>query len=518
MALTTPYDGFTFHPHQVAAIRWMIGREADGAEHVRGGVLADEMGLGKTWMTIGLLMNAVVPSTLLLVPPMLQPQWSEALTQAGIYHRILSPPSGKGTTASWRPVPGRSEYTVYISTYDRACHNITLLTAPDLHFDRIICDEGHILRNGPRTRRFANLIKIAAVRRWILSGTPVQNRKHDFMNLLNFLGMEIERRLRIDPVAVARTVLLRRTVGDVREVVHAMPALRPEHTTVSVNMPADSEEERVFQSLVGRFQHAVDSHANHLIILELYLRIRQFIAHPAIYVEAMKRKYGELYGRQSWTGTASKMEAFKELIRTGPQTPTIVFGTFKGEMDLAEVELRSAGYSVWSVRGGMTDSKRERVCSESRTAVEEGKAVAIVVQIVAGGAGLNLQHCSRVIFMSSHWNPAVVDQAIARAYRMGQTETVTVHNLLLADDAERNVDRRMISLHEQKRTIAVGIHPKLYCDSAPDAHDILATLDASLPLDAGAGAGAGAGYDTDDDGYGYYEPEAVAEDAEEDPQ
>ena len=54
-SLITPFPSFSFHQHQVEAIAWMMGREAAGAMHVRGGILADEMGLGKTVQVIAFL-------------------------------------------------------------------------------------------------------------------------------------------------------------------------------------------------------------------------------------------------------------------------------------------------------------------------------------------------------------------------------------------------------------------------------------------------------------------------------
>jgi SNF2 family DNA or RNA helicase len=255
--------------------------------------------------------------------------------------------------------------------------------------------------------------------------------------------------------------------------------MKPVHITHTVTMPPDSEEELIFKTLVGRFNHAIESHASSMVILELYLRIRQFLAHPAIYVDAMKSKYSDRYGRKAWEGTASKMTAFGELVRRDPKPPTIVFGTFRSELDMASRELTDAGYAVWEIRGGMTDEQREHVCIQSRLAAADGtKPVALVVQIVTGNAGLNLQHCSRIIFLSSHWNPAIVDQAVARAYRMGQTQTVVVYHLLLANDAERNIDRCMVKRHGVKRAIATHIHPKLFCDSAVDSHSVLEEIDA----------------------------------------
>lgn len=481
-----PFDGFHYHPHQVEAIAWMISRERNDASFVRGGILADEMGLGKTWMTMGLLLNTPVSHTLLLVPPALQPQWSDALTQAHISHRILGA-RGFGPIGPLGPdgkeVEVEVEVTRYVTlaTYDRAAGHRAILAATP--YDRIVCDEGHIFRNGATNKRFRELVQIPAKCRWILSGTPVQNKKRDFWNLMNFLGMDGAERLRRDISVVAAAVLLRRTVGMVRDAVPTMPVIKPIHIVHPVVMPTDSEESRVFASLVGRFEHAVDRHANGLIILELYLRIRQFTAHPAIYVSAMKRKYGDTYGRAAWTHTASKMAAFRDTLDTLDIRPTIVFGTFSEELDYAEATLRSAGYTVWSIRGGMTDARRERVIQESRAAAAEGTPVALVIQIIAGGAGLNLQHCSRVMFLSSHWNPAVVDQAIARAYRMGQTETVEVHHFLLADGADRNVDRRMAYMHGIKRLVATGIHPLLFCDTAVDDSYIECALESAVSDD-----------------------------------
>jgi superfamily II DNA/RNA helicase len=109
--------------------------------------------------------------------------------------------------------------------------------------------------------------------------------------------------------------------------------------------------------------------------------------------------------------------------------------------------------------------------------VEAGEtAVAMLIQIQAGNAGLNLQHLTRVFFLSSHWNPSVVDQAIGRSYRIGQSAEVEVHHILLADGAEKNLDRYMAKLHNRKRAIAKSVNPALFCDSAVEAEVVLETL------------------------------------------
>jgi SNF2 family DNA or RNA helicase len=479
-ALITPFAAFNYHPHQAEAVHWMLDREAEDASHTCGGILADEMGLGKTWMTIGLLLNAPVEATLLLVPPVLQPQWCDALTDSGISYSVLGPASAAAGKSPWRIVPGaRADIHVYLTTYDRAVYqSAELLTQA---FDRILCDEGHVLRNGPKTKRYRTLSGIAAPRRWILSATPVQNKKSDFRNLLLFLGMPVEA-LRKDLARIADDVVMRRVVDDVRDVVTTMPKLRPLHIVHPVKFAEESEEERTFNALMGRFEYAVEASLRGTVILELYLRIRQFIAHPSIYCEAMKRKFPATYKR-TWTESGAKHTAFKALLATEEKAPTIVFGHFRKELDFAKSALEAAGYEVYMIRGGMTERVRSLAVSKSREAAAAGRPVAVLLQIVAGSAGLNLQHCRRIVFLSSHWNPSVVDQAIARSYRMGQTERVTVHHLLLADDAEKNLDRYMAAKHAMKRLCALEIHPKLFSDCAADDKVISQSLDAALDLD-----------------------------------
>ncbi len=480
MSLTVPFPDFNYHPHQVDAVRWMMLRESRIAKHVRGGILADEMGLGKTWMTIGLLLNNPVADTLLLVPPVLQPQWVEALQQSGISVRVLVPVAKGKTDSPWKLYPGtRAECNVTIATYGRATNCISAINTQT--YDRIVCDEGHVFRNGDYTKSYRALITVAAPRRWILTGTPVQNKLTDFRNILFFLGMDKDDYKRHRPAEIASTVMMRRTVSMVRDAVPTMPTIPPEHMVHAVEMPENGEEEHVFGQLVGRFNAAVNSCMNGLRILELYLRIRQFLAHPEIYVRAMKKKFGDRYARDAWTDSASKTAAFESWVTSAEKKPTIVFYSFRAEGDIAEVTMRRAGYKVWNVRGGMSESKRDAVRAESAAAHAAGENVAIIVQIVVGSAGLNLQHCNRVVFLSSHWNPTIVDQAIARAYRIGQKVDVEVHHFLMADGAERNIDRIMAHKHGAKRLIALSVHEKLFCDSAADTSAIMSVLDSVCP-------------------------------------
>ena len=280
MSLQIPFPSFQYHPHQTEGVKWMMDREKSTSAFCVGGILADEMGLGKTWETIGLLLNNPVPQTLILMPPVLQTQWSDALRKSNISHRILCPKNAYWGQWNKVKVPeARKGIEVVLATYDRAARAVETLN--EIGFQRILCDEGHALRNGPATRRFQELVKLEAEYRWILSGTPVQNKMADFHNLLTWLNCNYDRKT--TPVCeIASEILLRRTVRDVKDVATSFPEWKPQHFIHPVTMPEDSEEKLVFDRLVKRFQDDVEEKVQADVIMELYLRIRQFLAHPKI--------------------------------------------------------------------------------------------------------------------------------------------------------------------------------------------------------------------------------------------
>jgi SNF2 family DNA or RNA helicase len=301
MTLITPFPTFHYHPHQEEGIQWMLERERDGS-FCHGGILADEMGLGKTWETIGLLLNNPLRHTLLLVPPVLQQQWIDALKLAGICICVLRSESHE--MGPWYIVDGeRKDVYVLLATYDRAAASVEhILEAAEI--DRIVADEGHTFRND-KTRRFKILSQIKAKCRWILSGTPVQNRVNDFHNLLTWLNEDYVKENYVLH-EIAAKLILRRTAAEVREAVPEFPECKPLHFIHPVAYVDGTKEKKVFDTLVQRFKYVIEHQMEQWMVLELYLRIRQFTAHPQIYYDAMHKKYPE-QARIVWEETVQRL-------------------------------------------------------------------------------------------------------------------------------------------------------------------------------------------------------------------
>jgi SNF2 family DNA or RNA helicase len=252
-------------------------------------------------------------------------------------------------------------------------------------------------------------------------------------------------------------------MAELRDIVEALPPV-PQWIVHDLHVQ-EEEEKNVFMALCNQMKEAMESHhVSALMKLELYMRIQQFVVHPAIYIESMKRKFGEAYPRREWTGGSSKWTSCMDILEESisESVPSIVFCQFRTEMDMVAAQAAEMGASVWSIRGGMSSAQVGAAVSEAREAANGGGAVVVVVQIVAGGAGLNLQFCRRILFLSQHWNPAVVHQAVGRAVRIGQRAIVDIHCFRIVDSALDNIDLRMAVLHGVKIDSARGICSTLF--------------------------------------------------------
>lgn len=477
MASKTPlvplWTDMNYYKHQLVGIKWMLKREIRGVTveteygkiKVYGGLQCDDMGLGKTIQTMAVIKNNLVDRTLIVAPLAMLETWQSVAKKSGF--KVFNVEDKE-----WTQVSGtRGLQAIYIAGYER------LVASPSLSrggFDRIILDEAHKIRNvdGSTAKAIRN---IEAKYRWALSGTPIVNKKKDLVSLFKFIGVKTgyQNLWNDSYYALVEKLMIHRSMDSIRKIVDEAKsdssdtkllalaeALPPVPIIEHIALDFETkEEEEFYQGIQGTIDHLLHKMKRDILTntdkFVLLMRLRQLSVHPQTYINAMRRSDRE-YERDDWSGVPTKVSKLKnDLKEDVPKGHRfLVFCQFVDEMMLIREELEKDGHVVEVYYGGMNQ--------EERTKALKAGADVLLIQIQAGGVGLNLQEFDRVIFLSPWWTSALIDQAIARTVRMGQKKVVKIQFYMLAEEETENIDRMMMDKADAKREILEEVFEMCY--------------------------------------------------------
>jgi SNF2 family DNA or RNA helicase len=443
------WSDMNYYEHQLIGIEWMLDKEINGTDtegpsgkaKVFGGLQCDDMGLGKTIQTMAVLKNNVKRRTLIVAPVAMLPTWIDVAERSGF--AVYQVEDGAWTTP--HGPPGRKP-TVYVAGYERICHSPSLVRAG---FDRIVLDEAHKIAN-PSTLNAIMMRSIDAPLRWALTGTPIINKKRDLISLFAFVGVRTGKLYRdfesYDDLI--GELVIHRKMDSIRGIVDNAP---PVPIIEKIRLEFASKQEADFYRgiqgtlahMMRRLQYDILSNQQRLILL---MRLRQLSVHPQTYINAMRRS-SKKYSMKDWSGTTTKVTALRDAVNK--EVPDgnrfLVFCSFTDELNMIKDLLEKDGRLVGLYHGGMTQDERKEVLGMG--------ADVLIVQIQAGGCGLNLQEYNRVVFMSPWWSSALMDQAMARTVRMGQKKVVRVTFYMLEEEASENIDRLIMEKAEAKKVL-----------------------------------------------------------------
>lgn len=427
-------SGFGFKKHQFEGVQWCVRNETRDGTLVRGGIIADEMGLGKTILMIGTMFLNQVKKTLIVLPPILIDQWHNEIYKATGHKALIYYGKNKqkiGLAELSRSCIVLTSYNTLLPLKSKKTKKILVNHLFDIKWDRAIFDEAHHLRN-MRTNRFDSCKKIDARIRWIVSGTPIQNRRSDFYSLCNILGFRPEVYKNVLNVPqIVKEYVLRRSKAEVGIM---LPPVHIENIVVpwkSHNEKLLSEEIHSLipnQSGVSYKKGSLvadmigSTNEQKAIMLIAMLRARQSCVLPALMKTPIKQcviedESGKYLDALEYS---SKLDAVIKLIleRKDNEKGKIVFCHYIDEIDMIAKRLLEGGLKKVVTYDGRNSGTTTKLCEQ---------ADAIVLQIQTGCEGLNLQkYFSEIYFVSPHWNPAIEDQAIARCHRIGQEKEVNV--------------------------------------------------------------------------------------------
>lgn len=420
-----------------------------------GGLLCDEMGLGKTIQVLGLINQTKPNATLLVAPLCTLNQWQETAERSGFcVWRCHSSNSEWELPKNFRP----GAKHLYVVNYERAIARESLVN--QRVWPRVVFDEAHRMAD-PKGQCFTLAQKhIKAKSRWFLTATPIVNSLKDVLSLFHLLGIENIQASQPEHLhGVALERVLCRRMADLRNSVGGLPdEAREVNHILDFETSDEAEFYRGIQGILQRrFRMLKHEEGGQAEMFRLIMRLRQISIHPQVYIGARKREW-RTYGRPDWDDPSTKFVKLKELIerQSSDSHRWLVFCHFHEEMELLQDYLMMECPLVRECslyHGGMNQKDREEALETSKEMLIGNQQEVLLVQLQSGGVGLNLQHCDRIVFMGPWWTAALMDQAIGRAVRIGQKESVEVHRLILKEEASMNIDKKMLVAAERKRDL-----------------------------------------------------------------
>ena len=396
--------GFSLYNHQKKGIKWLLNIE----KKYGGGLLADEMGLGKTLQIISMMIANPKPLNLLVCPASLVKQWETEINKFA--------PSIKVWSKFDDTMNYKDDINVIVVSYNKI-NQITILRI--LKYDRVICDEAHYFRN-KKSKTFKSLDALKTCIRWALTGTPIQNYKADLQCIFKFL------RKHVSLETCVSKYMLRRTHNQLH---FSLPNINHSIKFIGVHN----------QELFDMIEN--NDYMHHL---EKVIRLKQACIIPQQTLKSIEGKYYKSYDSGD---DMDKLKLLKlnKVVRDVSSTigdKTIIFSYFRNEIRYLHNKLK-AKLNIDYIDGSISTLKRNELINSQEHDV-------LIIQINAGGTGLNLQHYNKVIFTGPQWNPTLEQQAIARVYRIGQTKDVSVKRYIIGKKDEYSIEKRILKIQQQK--------------------------------------------------------------------
>ena len=322
-------------------------------------------------------------------------------------------------------------------------------------FDAVILDEAQHIKNRFSQNAYATKA-LRAAQRFVLTGTPMENSLDDLWSIFDFLmpgylgpAKEFQNRYETPITKAGSAAPLRRLRQRLRPVV-----LRRTKAEVAPELPArieqvamcemSAEQQSVYQAILEQGRCEVFEHSGkggeaqqRMTVLTTLTRLRQACCH----LDLLPAREGK-----TWSEPSAKLDLCLELIeeaRSGGHR-VLVFSQFVSLLHLVETALRAQEITYCYLDGATVDRQ-----GEVRRFQESPDIPVFLISLKAGGTGLNLTGADTVIHFDPWWNPAVEEQATARAHRIGQTNIVTSYKLI----AQGSVEEKIVRLQEKKKEL-----------------------------------------------------------------
>lgn len=473
--------GITLRPYQLHGLAWLQYLR----EHKLAGILADDMGLGKTAQIVAHLLveqqaGRLDLPALVVLPTSLVFNWQAEIQRMAPDLRVLALQGPKRAEDYARI----THHDVILTTYPLLWRDLDQLMQVSFHM--LVLDEAQTVKNAAG-RSASAVRRIRARHRLCMTGTPMENHLGELWTQFNFLmpgflgdattfARQWRKPIEENGETLRATLLAQR----IRPFI-----LRRRKENVATELPPKTEVVKLLRlqgsqrDLYESIRVAADRQVRRVLqnrgftgsqvsIMDALLKLRQVCCDPLL-----------LKGEKVPKSTErAKIDMLRDMLPSlvAEGRRILVFSQFTEMLALVEKELDAINLDWLSLTGKTPPPQRSALVARFQS-----KTVPILlISLKAGGVGLNLTSADTVIMLDPWWNPAVEDQAIARAHRIGQDQPVFVYKLVI----EGSIEERILELQARKSALTEDIlgsdaafAPKF---NAADLDALLAPLGTSI--------------------------------------
>lgn len=432
-------------PYQKAGFNWLIFLN----KYKFGGCLADDMGLGKTVQTLTLLQHlkekGEVTASLLVMPTSLIYNWE---LEAKKFTPGLKVYNYTGTNRV-KDVALFHGYDLVLTSYGIARLDIEVLK--EFYFNYVILDESQAIKN-PNSNISKCVKQLSSRNKLILTGTPLENSTLDLWSQMTFinpglLGNQsffkteflhpIEKQNDQDKTkklySIIKPFILRRHKS---QVATELPAKVESVKYCNMSPQQEEQYEEVKSYFRNKILEQIESsgmNKSHMILLQGLTKLRQIANHPKM----VDKEYD---------GDSGKLDALTRMVLSAisENHKILIFSQFVKHLSIVSDFLKSKKIDFAYLDGSTKDRQ-----AQVERFQNEDKLKLFLISLKAGGLGLNLTKAEYVFILDPWWNPAVEQQAIDRAHRIGQENKVFTYKFITKNTVEEkilNLQRRKVRL------------------------------------------------------------------------
>lgn len=448
----TLFDGLlrtSLHPYQADGVRFAF----EGGRTIN----ADEMGLGKTVQAIAtaelLKREGLVSSVIIICPTSLKYQWLSEIKRFTDSTAIVV----EGNVSKRKEQLNDFNFFYKISSFHAMSNCIKAKFIPQA--DMIIYDELQRLKN-KETQMGKQLRKLQSQYVMALSGTPLENKLDELYSVTQFvdqyvLGPYYKFKAETTLMDELGKVVGYRNLHTVSEKLKDT-LIRRKKADVKLQMPARTDT-NLFVPMTKEQKTIHDEYRFQISILVNKWRRFKFLSEAdrkrlLLLLSMMRMVCDSTFILDQKTRFDTKIDEVLAIISNlldSEDGKVVIFSQWERMLRILAEELEEKDIDFCFLHGGVPSVKRKSLIDRFR----DDAACRIFLSTDAGATGLNLQTASLLINLDLPWNPAVLEQRIARIYRLGQVNPVQIINMVARD----TIEERMLSTLKFKSNLAAGI-------------------------------------------------------------